>query len=918
MIKSDQRLPDPDPPTDDDILNTIEDKYYGDSSFDASDYVLQKLPEILDLNDIRADRQHLRLQLQVVSKRLSDLILKNQPSYMKELQRVTQLQTDLQEALETCRTSRSHLDQAKRKCTVASLGILSNYRKRQQVVGLLRSLWTIKTLQKTDERLRELLEEEDFPGAIQLCLECQKAASTFRHYKCISELTSKLQDTLEMIEEHLDVALSKVCNNFNTTHYEKLQTAYAQLGKTQTAMDQLHMHFTSAIHNTAFVIVLGYVELCSDGSSNFQKRQYPELCKYITSDNFTPCLVNLCKALWEVMHSYYKIMEWHEKHDVEEQENESGAGVSLEGPFNRRYVRQKLEHGLVRIWQDVQHKVKTYLLASDLSGFKFNEFIHVLDLVNRLIRIGEEFCGSKSEELQESIRRQSINYFRNYHRARLEELRMFLENEGWELCPVKSNFSILQLLEFRFLRNCRMLPTGTIASPPSSPAHSKSDTSLSNTFFQHSQSGFVNPFDIQNDEEESEDILNNDGKKRSRSFEDTESDDSDVPEAVKQEYVDEKTEETPVKRNSKLIKKQGFKSSKGQAPILTNTTLNVIRLFGKYMQMMSVLKPIAFDVVIYMTQLFDYYMFTVHSFFAANNEAYEFVASNRLRSTMKRISENLILDDTDLEHTEGLHADPRSRDKILRPTISSMVDLSGPERLHGLAERVMGAESLVFLGEQFELLQRYLDALIPAAKKTFLHQYYTQTVSMANELRRPIYITVAANAIDYEQVLSLMCSVKWDIGELMSQHSSYVDKLLREMQVFSMRLTEVSNQVPIPREAYNILWEQCIRMTTRTLVEGFSSGKKCSNEGRALMQLDFQQFLIKLEKISELRPIPDKEYVETYVKAYYLPENTLEEWIANHKEYSNKQVIALLNCVSHINRRTKQRLINIILEESRR
>ena len=48
----------------------------------------------------------------------------------------------------------------------------------------------------------------------------------------------------------------------------------------QTAMDQLHMHFTSAIHNTAFTIVLGYVELCSTtGDSNFQRRQYKELCE---------------------------------------------------------------------------------------------------------------------------------------------------------------------------------------------------------------------------------------------------------------------------------------------------------------------------------------------------------------------------------------------------------------------------------------------------------------------------------------------------------------------------------------------------------------------------------------------------------------------------------------------------------------
>lgn len=38
-----------------------------------------------------------------------------------------------------------------------------------------------------------------------------------------------------------------------------------------------------------------------------------------------------------------------------------------------------------------------------------------------------------------------VYYFFFLHRARLEELRMFLENETWELCPVKSNFNIAQL-----------------------------------------------------------------------------------------------------------------------------------------------------------------------------------------------------------------------------------------------------------------------------------------------------------------------------------------------------------------------------------------------------------------------------------------------------------------------------------------
>ena len=53
-----------------------------------------------------------------------------------------------------------------------------------------------------------------------------------------SELSTKLQDTLEMIEESLDVALSKTCNSFDEKHYEKVQTAYRLLGKTQVSLTE--------------------------------------------------------------------------------------------------------------------------------------------------------------------------------------------------------------------------------------------------------------------------------------------------------------------------------------------------------------------------------------------------------------------------------------------------------------------------------------------------------------------------------------------------------------------------------------------------------------------------------------------------------------------------------------------------------
>ncbi|XP_076006032.1 syndetin isoform X2 [Genypterus blacodes] len=409
-----------DPQAEQEIIDSIEEVYFSNDSFDMVQHELEKLPPELKLQELEEYRDKLKRQQAAVSKKVADLILEKQPAYVKELERVTALQTTLQLAAVICTNARRQLSVAKEGFTEASLGLLANQRRRQLLTGLLKSLRTIKTLQRTDVRLSEMLEEEDYPGAIQLCLECQKAASTFKHYSCISELNSKLQDTLEQIEEQLDVALSKTCKHFDVSHYTKVQLAYTLLGKTQTAMDQLHMHFTQAIHNTVFQVVLGYVELCAgNADTKFQKMQYKDLCTHITPDSYIPCLTDLCKALWEVMLSYHRTMQWHEEHDKQEASappDDAAGAEADESAVDHSYVKKKLEHGLTRIWQDVQLKVKAYILGTDMSNFKYDDFIVVLDVISRLMQVGEEFCGSRSEVLQESIKRQSVNYFKNYHR----------------------------------------------------------------------------------------------------------------------------------------------------------------------------------------------------------------------------------------------------------------------------------------------------------------------------------------------------------------------------------------------------------------------------------------------------------------------------------------------------------------------
>lgn len=49
-------------------------------------------------------------------------------------------------------------------------------------------------------------------------------------------------------------------------------------------------------------------------------------------------------------------------------------------------VMNVLSFIIIFVFQEVQERIKTHLLATDLSYFKYDDFIYVLDLVNRYLQ----------------------------------------------------------------------------------------------------------------------------------------------------------------------------------------------------------------------------------------------------------------------------------------------------------------------------------------------------------------------------------------------------------------------------------------------------------------------------------------------------------------------------------------------------
>ncbi|XP_044741720.1 syndetin [Chrysoperla carnea] len=978
-------------PDDQLILDSIQQIYFNqDSSFDASKFILQKLPSTtLDCTKLEDEFKNLKVQQQCVSKKVLNMILQQQTSCQEQFRDVIALQSKLQEAVVTCRQSRTHLNAAKDQFA-SSLGVLANYRKRQILKGLMHYLITIKTLYETEEHLQELLREGNYLTAILLLKERLTVASLYRHFSCIAELTKKFHDTLEVSENQLDSALENICYNFDEDVYAKLQSAYKKLENGRVAIDQLNMHFTTAVHNSAFKVIHKYALLNEKTLQDLtnEKKQYKQLCQYVSTGDFLACLIDLCKSFWVIITSYYRISQYHLNpkpdhqslsmsptfnfQDTQTSSRQSSTENSINSPrspttpdfedtLNQNYIKQKLENGVVKLWNDIQSKVATFLINANLEVFQFENFVQILSILHRLIKIGEEFCDSKSEELQEAIRRKSVSYLQNYHSSRLEELRIFFENEMWEICPVKANFEISQLQEFKSLRHTlkhfkdKKTSTSTVVSTSTSTSTSKNDLASN-----HSQEGsttsdkyFIRfdvnytPFDIKfddtlTDENILSDTIHDDDP---NALHNTETDTDSENEEVTREFIDETQmiNETSTNQNNHSIRKHrhGHEKSSGRHILLTNTTLSVLRQIGKYLQMSKLLQPISLDIFYCLTQLFEYYLYSVNSCFTSDlSVGGGSLYSIKLNAVLKRISEQLIksntesysdsnlndLDTSNLSTSSVSHLkETKNNPKDLQslnvqcPYLNTCVKINSPENLYGLTVRIVAVESLIFLAKQFEHLENYLEYLVPPEHSHTISHFYNQTISVAKDLRKPIYMAVASQSFDLRQTLLSMSKVNWEVKDVMSEHNKYIDVLLREVQIFAMRLEDIEEKLQMPSDVYYCVWESVAHVITHTLVEGFSNAKKCSNGGRGLMQLDFTQFMSTFEKTTKIRSMPHRDYVEWYIKAYYLPENSIEQFIREHTEYSAKHMYGLIACINHISKKTRQKLCGIIedIERSR-
>lgn len=133
------------------------------------------------------------------------------------------------------------------------------------------------------------------------------------------------------------------------------------------------------------------------------KLLYEQLCEQVEADKYISCLITLCKTVWTILSSYYQIVIWHQNYKL----------YPLDMPDSPdNYIQEKLKKGQSRIWNDILTKICIFLQSSKLKTLKYDQFIQVLSIIQRLKKVGQEFCGENSDKLIETMQLQVSKKFK--------------------------------------------------------------------------------------------------------------------------------------------------------------------------------------------------------------------------------------------------------------------------------------------------------------------------------------------------------------------------------------------------------------------------------------------------------------------------------------------------------------------------
>uniref|UniRef100_A0AC35TM65 DUF2451 domain-containing protein n=1 Tax=Rhabditophanes sp. KR3021 TaxID=114890 RepID=A0AC35TM65_9BILA len=855
------------------IFESIEAVYFIVDQFNHANYQINKLcDDGFNLESILIHKSDLKQKLSVVVKKVAFQIQEHSKDFTKEMDSIYIIKDEVAALLEVISEIRQNLSGSQSQTSLA-IRIIVLDTKKKLLIKFRSALVKIKQIYEYTFTLADLITHFEFIEAFKLFHSIIEVIKTAKGFAIMSELEEKFKKQIDNIESRIDDRFASLTIMYEEAKLIQCLDSYQVLDNLSNAPDKLLSYFKAAIESTTTNKLLSILKNTSD--QDYQQFTYEDLCSKITSDLLVEALIEICNSIVHSSISYHAIMSFCKE------------ALDSDSPYKEfcQSLHQEMKQFSYIFFKIGSHKLNILLACNDMTYIKFDTFLEIVEHVNTFKDFGKNFFGNNCAELTFTLEKQIYVYFKRYHKERLEELKLFLEHESFAPVPVAFQFTIFDLQEFQFLKDTKY---------SFNYAKVENDQIGEQLNYQLIPNAFVNPFVYK--------------EKDFRQFSNL-------------------GEESLIIMRSPDVDDD----LKLNAPVFCNTTLSLMKLLGKYIKASLLFPCIAETVVVSIIQLFYHHLISIYELFVAdehpNNIHFakqfninkdDFELMSQSIEKVKRIMNNLDTMDSPASSTNNSPA--KKINTLDSVYVINEHHKSNSDNLFLIQERIVAIESIMFMAKQLDLIHPVIDSfLLPQNTPSIsadLAFFYDILIPYLSKMREKGYSILICKFIDFDELLLRIANTKWDIKELVTDHSNYIDYLLSGYERFSNILNQVSLAMRVPIYTKQQIWSSLLSISFRILVQGYSEcSRKCSNEGRALMQLDFQQLVFKLESESSdwntyvVKPLKSKAYVENFIKAYYLTETSLEQWISQHKEYSTTQISHLFTTASHISKKAKARIL---------
>ncbi|KAI5575748.1 hypothetical protein BDE02_09G001200 [Populus trichocarpa] len=609
--------------------------------------------------------------------------------------------------------------------------------------------------------------------------------------------------------------------------------------------------------------------------------------------------------------------------DVDETKSNGGEAPSSESPWYHlrkeatTFVSQTLQRGRKNLWQLTTSRVSVLLSSAVFSSMSVHQFLKNYDDLNVFILAGEAFCGVEAIEFRQKLKAVCENYLLAFHRQNIHALKMVLKKESWLKLPPDT----VQAISFAGL-----VGDGAALIVPSHDNSSNaklhhSNKSVKSVDANSKKSGFSswirsgNPFSpkliptsvdghsssllngataVEYDEHANDTVSpQGNGASHKNGMPVSEDENEDLL----ADFIDEDSQLPSRISKPKAPKSNSSHCKTDEISAQTGSSLCLLRSMDKYARFMQKLEIVNVEVFKGICQLFEIFFYFVFETFAqqtSNSSGKSDSLNYRLKTAISRITQ-----DCDQWIKPQLTPVSSSSPTSSSTHIHGDVTPASPSnhllaKSFGLKERCAAADAISLVAQILHRSKTHLQSMLLQNNPAIVEDFFVLLVDSVPDLTEHIHRTTARLLLHINGYVDRIANAKWEVKELGLEHNGYVDLLLGEFKHYKTRLAHGG----IHKEVQDRLLEYGLEIVAETLIEGLSRVKRCSNEGRALMSLDLQVLINGLQHFVHVNVKPKLQMVETFIKAYYLPETEYVHWARAHPEYRKNQIVGLINLVA--------------------